>query len=339
MNFDLTRQSLFTNILYILILSIILWGSWLTIPQSSTATVSEGTPLGMLIESQLNLHRVLTVIISFCLALFNSLYVTRLCVKNVVYLERSYMPALIYLLVSVGYYDSNAVVIPLLVSILLLKTSSMIFNTYNVKSLISGQYLNIGFLMGLSATLYAPALLLIPIVFIGLQLFRYFDIREWIATIVGVALPFFFMFYTLWLLGQDWLLALTNYFELLDFSKVNIIPTLTDITPLYWLFMSIIAVFVTLAFISFLRHQGSFKVKPRKAYSFNLWLIVLIIVAFAVAPYRSIEQFPILATPLAVIIPTFFASNRPTFITSFLYALLIFCTLAMHLIPIVSRSL
>lgn len=338
MNFDLTRQSLFTNILYILILSIIFWGSWLTTPQSSAAVVSDGTPLGMLIDTQLNLHRILTVIISFCLALFNSLYVTRLCVKNVVYLERSYMPALIYLLVSVGYYDSNAIVIPLLVSILLLKTSSMIFNTYNVKSLISGQYLNIGFLMGLAATLYAPALLLIPLVFIGLQLFRYFDIREWMAAIVGAALPLFFMFYTLWLLGQDWLLALTNYFELLDFSKVNL-PILTDTTPLNWLFMSILAILVTLALISFLRHQESFKVKPRKAYSFNLWLVVLIIVVFAVAPYRSIEQFPILATPLAVIIPTFFASNRPTFITNFLYALLIFCTIAMHLIPILSHTL
>lgn len=334
MNFDLTRQSFFSNLFYILLLSILFWGGWVLAPDMKELTqVIPSTHLGTIIDNYIRQHPITGVIAASLLMFYNSLLVTRICIKNVVFLERSYMPALIYVVVSAGYFNSAMALRPLLVSMLLLWAANRIFRSYKIKTLAAGRYLSIGVLLGLAAVLYAPAIALIPLVFVGLFTFRLFNIKEWIAAIAGVMFPMVMALYIIWIQeGTDFGTSIDNFIRILLYSNPAKI-SIRSLNVIEWSFIATLCTLFTLSIISITRRHSAFKFKPMRVYMFFVCALVISAAVLLGAPCGSLYQLPIVATPLAVIIPVYFNGRRPTFWTNFLYALLIGCSVVLHIIP------
>ena len=50
-----------------------------------------------------------------------------------------------------------------------------------------------GFLAGIAALIYFPAIILIPLLLTSLLVLRSFNIKEWLITFIGIILPYFFV--------------------------------------------------------------------------------------------------------------------------------------------------
>lgn len=341
MSLDLTRQSLLKTLFYFVLLAVIFWGAELVDPVRSglaAAAYGEqvvappaGMPLGTLIDQWLEYVPGVGILLSSILVFVNSFFVTRVVIRNVIFLERTYMPAIIYLLVSSGYYNSYMSFRPLLVAFLVLAAAEIIFKSYNYKALATGPYMIVGFIFGTAGAIYASALFLAALIPVGLFIFRLFDIREWIAAIGGWLMPLFFSAYGVWLAGGDFLSVIPACRDAL-MTPLGL-PSASLISSFEWTFIGCVAVLFVLSIVTFLGRSRSYKLKPFKVYIFFIWTLVIAALILAFVPCRSFYQLPILAIPLAVIIPTYFNSRKPNFISNFLYALMMGCAVVIHLLP------
>lgn len=341
MSLDLTRQSLLKTLFYFVLLAVIFWGAELVHPlRSGVAAVAHGEqitappagmPLGTLIDRWLEYVPVVGILLSSLLVFVNSFFVTRVVIRNVIFLERTYMPAIIYLLVSSGYYNSYMSFRPLLVAFLVLVAVEIIFKSYNYKALATGPYLVVGFIFGAAGAIYVPALFLVGLIPVGLIIFRLFDIREWIAAIGGWLMPLFFSAYGVWLSGGDFFGVLTECRQALMTPLA--LPSAGLFSSFEWTFIGCVAVLFVLSIVTFLGRRRSYKLKPFKVYIFFIWMLAGAALILAFVPCRSLYQLPILAVPLAVIIPTYFNSRKSNFISNFLYVLMMGCAVVIHLLP------
>lgn len=341
MSLDLTRQSLLKTLFYFVLLAVVFWGAELVHPARSglvaaahdtaVAAPPAGMPLGSLIDRWLGYAPGVGILLSSVLVFVNSFFVTRIVIRNVIFLERTYMPAIVYLLVSSGYYNSYMSFRPLLVAFLLLVAAEIVFKSYNYKALATGPYLAVGFIVGTAGAVYVPALFLVALLPVGLFLFRLFDVREWIAALGGWLLPLFFSAYGVWLAGGEFWSVVRACREAL--ITPSVLPSASLLSSFEWTFIGCVAVLFVLSIVTFLGRRRSYKLKPFKAYVFFIWMLVLSVSILVLAPCRSLYQLPILAIPLAVIIPTYFNSRKPTFISNFLYVLMMGCAVVIHLLP------
>ncbi len=341
MSLDLTRQSLLKTLIYFVFLAVIFWGAEFVHPlRSGIAAAAHGeqitappagTPLGTLIDHWIGYVPGIGVLLSSLLVFVNSFFVTRVVIRNVIFLERTYMPAIIYLLVCSGYYNSYMSFRPLLVALLVLTAVEIIFKSYNCKTLATGSYLTVGFIIGTAGAIYVPALLLAGLIPVGLVLFRLFDIREWIAAFGGWAMPLFFSAYGVWITGGDFTDVISEYRQALTTPLT--LPPASLFSSFEWTFIGCIAVLFVLSIVTFLGRRRSYKLKPFKVYIFFIWMLAIAALILAFVPCRSLYQLPILAVPLAVIIPTYFNSRKPNFVSNFLYVLMMGCAVVIHLLP------
>lgn len=334
MNFDLTRQSLFSTIFYFTLLTAIFWG--VTLIQTA-----QPTPINIATDNQIldSIYRffsynlVFTLVASSILTLVNSLYVTRLTIRNVVFLERSYMPAMVYLLISSGYYNSSGSLQPLISSLLILVASSMIMRSYSIKNSCAGVYLMAGFCFGAACVIYIPSAIMAPLLFIGLAMFRLIDLREWIAALFGLLFPLFLLCYICWFMGGEFIDPIISIWGVLTTADPTF-PQWQDLNILEMLFISVVMLLVVLSVVAFIRKSAPRRPRAAKAYYYFVIQALVLIAGVLVMPCRSLYQLPLLAGPLAVIIPSYFNLTKPSFVTNFIYTLVLGSAIAMHLVSI-----
>ncbi len=341
MDLDLTRQSLLKTVFYFLILTTIFWGVEFFQPTReglaglASVPLSDQAPqmgLGTLINDFIAGFPVLGILLSSLLVFVNSFLVTRIIIRNVIFLERTYMPAIVYLLISSGYYNSYMSFLPLSAALLMLIGISSIFRSADVKRLASGHYLASGFAFGVAGILYAPALLFVILLFIGLLQFRLFDLREWVSAIAGWGLPAFFYAYIVWLAGGEFTAIFSEAKEaLLTFTPL---PSLKLISIFEWVFIGCVGVMLLLSLWAFATRRNSYKAKPKKTYLFFIWMLMVAGAVMTFAPCHSLYQLPLVAIPLAVIIPTYANRRKLNFVAGFTYTLMIGCAVVIHLLPL-----
>lgn len=337
MNIDLTRQSLFANMLYITLLMILFGSGWFSMSDVEHLPIgafggSVGTPMGVYTDALFRDMPILGLVLSSLLVFINSLIVVKLCIRSVLFLERGYMPALVYVIVSAGYFSSYTSFRPLVASFLILSACRYIFKSYSVKSLATGIYLNVGVLFGMAASVYEPTVVMFPLVIIALILFRMFDLREWLAAIAGFVMPLFFLAYGRWLMGEDFMQYFEMFYETVMSPSVNI-PDPRSVNFLEWSFIATVLIIVVLSIVKFIRAHSRGRMQAYRAYVYFIWIFVACVLMIIYLPCRSLNLLPLMAIPLAVIIPTYFNASKPSFLSNFLYLLFIGGAIMIRLVP------
>lgn len=305
---------------------------------------STGLPVEVAIRSFLEYYPSLGALISMVVVFINSLFITRLSIRNAFFLERSYMPALVYLLVSSGYYSSWEASLPLMAAFMILMGLSIIFKTYNHKKVCSGQLLMTGFYFGLAYLFYLPSfilcLLLIPLT---LSFLRLFDLREWLAAFFGFMLPLFFSCHITWLFAGNFNSCISTLYDGLYVQQLHITTyeywhnmphSFSHVTPLEWTFIGAISVVTIMSLIRTLKLHAIQKAKPLKVYKMMVCFIVLVGVVMIVYPNWALSAMPIMAIPLAVIVPNYYNGLRPTFFSNFLYALILGSAISIQILSL-----
>jgi hypothetical protein len=158
-----------------------------------SASVSDGMLPYILVNYIKPLPPLVLIILFQTIILSQAIRLNILMSKLKMFQQVSYLPGFTYIILTAlfPYWDvissglvANSLVIWILVKLLRL------YDQNQAKSL----EFNIGLILGCSILLYAPIAILIPVVLFALTIIRPFKLSEWLVLLMGILLPFYFIF-------------------------------------------------------------------------------------------------------------------------------------------------
>jgi len=286
---------------------------------SYTLVPANGMPLYDLIMNLLSfLPSWFRPILGFTLITSQAIHFNMVLNKHEVLYKQTWIPALMYLLLA-GLVPPFLGVHPLLfVNSLLIPVIDRLFSLYKNNSPMPLAF-DGAFLLSIAALFYLPAAALLLFYFTGLLILRPFSWREWMVTLIGMTLPFFF--------------ALLYYFvndDLYGFCQrvfVSGIKKEIDLEHFFNARYSPSIIVVGMLFLlSLLRVQANYFKNVNKTRLIQQLMILMIpvcLLSVLVAPDESLFRFNSLPIPLALYISYFFISGRKRWTGEVLFLLLL----------------
>lgn len=326
---NIIRTNWLTKLLYILILTVVIFGVFVGVNQPPTA--QSGLLLGRLIDELIPKFPLVATLFSLSLVVVNSFMINKLYVNNILAFGNSSMPALIYLAVATFSCDLPGSLRATVAAMLIIAAVSQVLRSYDIKSLATGDYLNIGFYFGFAASIYEPSVLLLPLIMVALATFRFFSYREWIAAIVGFMLPIFLSIYGEWLISGRISNVFVDYLTLLTRTDSNF-PTLWQVSYSEWAILLSVALLTLLSVVKLMRGHTISQIKITKTYIYFVWMLVVVVVAVVFIPCRSLDMLPIVAIALSVLIASYMDTVKRPFFATLLYVIILASVLFRHLL-------
>ena len=160
------------------------------------------------------------------------------------------------------------------------------------------------FFLGLSALIYPPFFVFIPLCWIGMSIFSQIEWRHWVLSSLGVLCPWF-LFYT----TTTYLKINTgNYFN--EFESIfveNVVTTINIGDLIVLLAFGILTLISVAELIISLRQKN---IKARKSYVLLLWILLTGFVYFYLSPDAYHIKLLIFAMPLSAIVTNYYYYNK-----------------------------
>ncbi|MCC8087801.1 MAG: hypothetical protein LIO79_00805 [Rikenellaceae bacterium] len=327
MGFDITRQSLLKTILLFLFMYAIFGIREYVFSVPVLFDREDLSFLGELVYNFSLSFPFLNEILIFILLFVNAFYITSIATRNLILVERSYLPAIIYIVISAGYVLPPQNVIPLTASFFIIAAIDNIINSY--KRLGSFSYFfNAGICMGTALLIYPqiiPYIVLLP--FSLIYFIRTW--RDWLLAAVGLGIPLFFISYICWGLGTDFKFVSDNLYEILADGAGEVFKSVSVTGYVLGGFYFILAMF---GIIVFFTGRGRTKKRAVKLFVMFVWMLGFTGLVFALEE-NPLLAVPITAIPLSVVIPVFF-NRKKGIIPNLLFAAIIIITIIYNFVPI-----
>lgn len=333
MSFNIARQSFgLTITISSLLLLLFFWSrTWVmdgglysdTNTQFATDTFSNAAmmmPISEYIYSHfLNIPQILRQFAIAILVFINGVLITRIVTRNMVVTERTYVPIIICVIISCGLFAGDSIIIPILASSFFIYAFDMILRSFKRIPEYSLVF-NGALYIGLAILLYPPTAIFIPILPIAMVILRK-NGREWIIALAGLSLPILLCSYIYWGIGEDFSYSIRSIVEIL--SQISIRTDYASMLqqPQQIVFGFTVAVISVCSLIKFIKNGSRTRTRPYKTYLMATWSLVLAGIVTLVLS-SGIYATPLLALPLAIIIPYYFSSAKGWF-ANLLYTLLL----------------
>lgn len=239
--------------------------------------------------------------------------------------ERSYLPSLVYISLMSCAPLLTQFHPTLLANFFLIWAIDPLINLYRNEHAAAAIF-NISLLVSLATFAYLPALVLFPVIWIGLFVFRPFNLREWLVAFTGIVVPFWFAFvYYYWnnQLSENWFNKIV--YPLTQAPRPKPIKKETIYLVIALLLL------MALSLSKVLEHLGSTSVKTGKVMSFLFWFMVFGFFSSFIAPTWTIRDFTFMAIPLAVFIGNYLNLARAKWLAELLFGFLIFSIILLRL--------
>jgi len=314
----LLRSTGAQTIMLIPILGILLWmrafmhpsdGVFLfdTHPMPSYKLISELIPVGSFIGT----------FVALLLVVAQALLLVRLNTRFILINNRTYMPAIVFILLTASIPDLQRLNPVIFSGFFLLLGIELMFNGYQ-KGKVAYEFFTASFFISLGGTFYLYLLFFIFIVWVSLIILRPFNWREWTFSILGFLLPWLFVFSYYYLLHNE-----PNRI-LLDMTKAfNTDYDFPEYSLLTYIFGGFGGLLILIASQFIIKGFTSKKIIPRKAFLIFLWLFINCLGVYLLVDQASVELIFLAAIPLSFLLShyfTFVKSNfwGETFITVFI---------------------
>lgn len=299
------------NLLFLVLLSVGLhFHNWIT-PPMVIANASDGLLPYILVHYIKPLPPLFLIVLFQGIILSQAIRLNILMSKLKMFQQVSYLPGFTYIILTAlfPYWDvissglvANSLVIWILVKLLRL------YDQNQPKSL----EFNIGLILGISILLYSPIAILIPVVLFALTIIRPFKLSEWLVLLMGILLPFYFIFTFVYLTSgaQEF----THYLPRLDWKNPLIKPNLNIILTL---------VVIVVQFIAGLYYwqdqQSRFIIQVRKYWGVLLLVLILTLFQPIIFSAQALYASAIVLTPLACFISFAYSVPKSLFIPNLLF--------------------
>lgn len=217
--------------------------------------------------------------------------------------KNNHVPSLI-LSIFLCYALSLNPLHPILFAQLLLSTALWCFSSIYKANNIFSPVFNGAFCLSVAAVIYPPYTLFLTLCFVSLLILRPFSLREWLLSILGICLPYFFYFSCLFLFNKD-----TNEVGL---NFVNSFHTPGIPAYLKGSFLINFSVILIAAFtlVFFLMKTVSNKIKTQKNFVIFLWMFFFSVPAWFMVSTGAAFTGLLSAMPLSVFLGIYLGSAK-----------------------------
>lgn len=284
-------------------------------------------PLYELTTKWLGNYHLLIVFTALFLAVVEAFVLNYIVNKHEILGAQSYLPALFYIILISSCANLLTLYPALFAHLFLLLSINKLFNTYRKDTAFS-QVFDAGFLISIGSLFYFPSIFFFFTVWIALVIFRPFIWREWAISLMGLIVPYLFVFvYYYWFDGLNAL-----WYDKMLFSFSNRINEL-DFLSSYYFLMAVVPLIIILSFRKFLSALTATKLKTKKALILLIWFFIFSSI-ISIANGFSIHYFSFFAIPLAVSFAYYFNNVKKMWWGEFLFFLLLASILLNQLITI-----
>ncbi len=254
-------------------------------------------------------NKFLNIFMAFLLVFSQVIFLNTIISNYSLLPQRNYIPALIYLLLmsfSPSFYSINPVMITNLFLLIILNNLFKIYDTPEDYERIFGT----GFLTAIASMFYFPSVYLLIVIWIAFIIFRLFNLRAWIITLVGLMTPYLFlMVYYFWFDQLE--LVLKGYaFFFVGFNKI-VFPSDIFIKILFISFL----VLVLFSVIRFFNTVSDKVIRVRNLGSILIWLFIVTLFSFFITGIDKVHHVEILFIPVSVFVSNFLYIIKKTYIS------------------------
>jgi hypothetical protein len=300
-------------------LPLVLLVMWVFIlPKGEIGNTENAFPLFLFLFRQLVAKREILILLSLSMIVLQSFLLAAVINRNAVLRDTSHLPSLMYVILM-SCFPEQLSFNPLLFSnFFIIFFLHALFQFYKTESA-SINAMDAGIFIGIASLFYWPCLFLFPLIWAALIILRPFQWREWIASVLGVMLPFiFFAAYLFWfdMLSLQSIKAILEPFYKVQFSTVY--------NKTYIILFVILAFIVVASLIKFSQDLSTFsKLRTRKFLLLFVWFFVFAVLSYLVSSKKTMISLSFLAIPLSVLISNYFLSLKNQVLAELLFLILL----------------
>jgi hypothetical protein len=250
---------------------------------------------------------------------------------NLVFIsERTFIPSLIYILLS-GLFPQYQLLNPAIFgAIFLMMAIRQIMESYRIQG-IAYNFFDAGILIGIGSLFYANLIWFGLLVFIGISLLRSLNIKEISIGVAGLVTPYIMAFGIYYVLGKDakYLLSLIEY-NLFEKPSDYVFTRLTLIVVF---FVGAIT-FISIGYL--INTMNVKKIKSRKTFSLLVWLFVICLGIYIFIPSVSVEIIYITGIPVSYFLTHYFIFSKNKMVTEILFAVFFLLIILIQLVNLVA---
>ncbi len=297
------KRNLTSSILVVPFFAIALWSAGFVHPLSA---LSKNTmPLFDWLCRFTQNYPFLQTSLALIVLLVEAFLLNFICDKYNILSKKTYFPALVYVL-FMSCTKLFLILHPLLLAnLFLLLSIERILNSYHKDEAFSNVF-DAGFYIGIASLFYFPALVIFPMVWVGLIVIRTFVWREWIISFMGLLLPYLFILtYYFWYDKVEFFLLDKIFYPSSD-AKYSIASEPTSFIAL----ASFLGAIIALSFFKLTKGLPVNTILSRNILVVFTWMLALSFLAFLMAPQLTILYFSFMAIPLSIYASHYFLTAK-----------------------------
>lgn len=313
-----SNQQIF-SIVIILYCIVSVFGIYITSQQSVFSTAPFRTPFFGDITGSLFVpeRRMLAFTLLTLLALvLCGFYLSRINVNHLIIPNRSQFPALFFVSISSLSFSYEMFSSVLIAAFFLLFSIDRVFGAIHQKGL-TYRFIDAGILISLGSLFYFNLIFFFPFLWLAQFTLRPLSLREFLYTLIGLSIPFLYIFSGYYLFDLSVLKTMGHIGEWL---------TLKKIVSVSWPFIAGALFYLLIMFITNIYAINKFattKIHVRKLYQLWFYLFINTVLIYFIVPVTGIEILVLLAIPSSVLLSIYFSECRNSFFNRSILFLLI----------------
>jgi Family of unknown function (DUF6427) len=273
-------------------------------------------PLYGLLSDLVGTNPVPGIIFTLLLVILMAFSIVNLNSKLIFINERTFLPAVIYILLS-GLFPRYQVLNPAVIgAIFLMIAIRRIMEAYRVQG-IAYNFFDAALLIGIGSLFYANLIWFGLLVLIGIGLIRTWNLKEVFISLTGLLTPFLIAFAIFYISGRD-------PRELMVLFQYNLFgrPSEYAFSGLTIAVISFTGLITLLAVMYLFMTMNTKMIRPRKTFSLLLWLLVMSILLFIFVRSVSVEMIWITAIPVSYILSHYFIGVKKKWLPEIFFSML-----------------
>jgi len=299
------------NLFFLVLFSVLLhFHVWMH-PPLIIANTSDGLLAQFILSYVKPLPPMALIVLFQVIILSQAIRLNMLLGKLKMFQQISYLPAFVYILLTGLFPYWDVISTGLIANSLIIWILVKLFRLYDQGSPKTLEF-NIGLIVGGSILLYEPIAILIPLVLFALTIIRPFRITEWLVLVMGIVLPFYFVFTFVFLTNNA--AHFTQFLPKLDWKNPLVRPELNVVLALV-----IITAQLLVGIYFWQDQQSRFIIQVRKYWGVLLLMLILTSFQPILFSVQALYASAIVITPLACFISFGYSTPKRLLLPNLLF--------------------
>lgn len=305
----------------IFLIIITLFAVWLSVslkPLSDSVSYStvEPMPLYSLLSFLTAKTHYLGVIVSFLMVSLTAFLLVTFNTRILFINERTFLPALIYILLGGLFPEYQTLNSVLPATIFLMIAFGRIMDSYRKQGVVYN-YFDAGILIGTGSLFYANLIWFGLLVIVGITLLRSTNIIEITTSVLGLITPYVITFGVYYVLGKDLRVLISiiennliGKSEAYEFSRLSIVALIT------------IGIIIFVSIGHLFRLLNTKKIRSRQTFFLLIWGFIISAGVYIFVPSSSVEMIWIIIIPASYFLTHYFVFVRRKLVPEIFFSVL-----------------